>query len=294
MRTAPRYIPTRTSEVRRIQLRSRRLVTGDLMGQYRSAFRGTGLVFTDIREYQPGDDVKHIHWKATARTGKVFVKSYEEDRQLRVLLAVDASASMRALDSKASFGKALEFTSLIGALTQGGNDLLGLSLFGKETLSYLPPKSGAKRIQQILSALMGADSSHLGTDIGAGLKQISLTLRKPSIVFVLSDFFSTDFHDELRSLSAVHDVILVQLESALGKIEDCGLVSFVDAESGEHVVVATYAKSVRDGWEAALQSRRIALHDVARRNGADHIVISENTMQPLLSLMKERARRIAR
>jgi uncharacterized protein (DUF58 family) len=264
------------------------------MGQYRSAFRGTGLVFTDIREYQPGDDVKHIHWKATARTGKVFVKSYEEDRQLRVLLAVDASASMRALDSKASFNKALEFTSLIGALTHGGNDLLGLSLFGKETLSYLPPKSGAKRLQQILSALMGADSSHLGTDIGAGLAQISLALRKPSIVFVLSDFFSTDFDDELRTLAAVHDVILVQLESALGRVEDCGLVSFLDAESGERIVVDTSATSVRDAWEATLLSRRAALHEVAQRNGADHIVVSESTMQPLLRLMKERARRISR
>jgi uncharacterized protein (DUF58 family) len=294
MQTAPRYVPTRSSEVRRVQLRSRRLVTGDLMGQYRSAFRGTGLVFTDIREYQPGDDVKHIHWKATARTGKVFVKSYEEDRQLRVLLAIDASASMRAVDSVSAFNKALEFTSLIGALTAGGNDLLGLSLFGTETLSYLPPKSGAKRIQQILAALMGVDSSTLGTDIGAGLHQVSLALRKPSIVFVLSDFFSSDFEDRLRTLSAVHDVILVQLESSLGAVEESGLVSFIDAESGARVVVDTSNKSVRAAWEENLQQRRTTLHEMAQRAGADHIVISDNALRPLLGLMKERARRISR
>jgi len=294
MQTAPRYVPTRSSEVRRIQLRSRRLVTGDLMGQYRSAFRGTGLVFTDIREYQPGDDVKHIHWKATARTGKVFVKSYEEDRQLRVLLAVDASASMRAVDSVSAFNKALEFTSLIGALTAGGNDLLGLSLFGTETLSYLPPKSGAKRIQQIISALMGVDSKSMGTDIGAGLQQLSLALRKPSIVFVLSDFFSADFQEELRTLSAIHDVILVQLESALGAVDECGLVSFFDSESGARVVVDTSSKAVRAAWEESLRNRRSSIHEVAQRAGADHIVISDNTLKPLLGLMKERSRRISR
>lgn len=294
MQTAPRYVPTRSSEVRRIQLRSRRLVTGDLMGQYRSAFRGTGLVFTDIREYQPGDDVKHIHWKATARTGKVFVKSYEEDRQLRVLLAVDASASMRAVDSVSAFNKALEFTSLIGALTAGGNDLLGLSLFGTETLSYLPPKSGAKRIQQIISALMGVDSKSMGTDIGAGLQQLSLALRKPSIVFVLSDFFSADFQEELRTLSAIHDVILVQLESSLGAVDACGLVSFVDSESGARAVVDTSSKAVRAAWAESLQSRRRSIHEVAQRAGADHIVISDNTLKPLLGLMKERSRRISR
>jgi uncharacterized protein (DUF58 family) len=264
------------------------------MGQYRSAFRGTGLVFTDIREYQPGDDVKHIHWKASARTGKVFVKSYEEDRQLRVLLAIDASASMRALNEQGAFSRAMEFTSLIGALTQAGNDLFGLSLFADKPLTYLPPKSGAKRIQQIISALMSAEPSNPGTDMAAGLRNVSLLNRKPSIIFVLSDFFSNEFRDELKTLCSIHDVILVQIESALEKIENCGLVSFFDAESGQRVVVDTANRAVRQAWDAQLQKRRTELHDLAQRSGADHIVLTDNPIRPLLTLMRERARRISR
>jgi uncharacterized protein (DUF58 family) len=290
---SPLTIP-KTAELRRIQLRSRRLVTGDLMGQYRSAFRGTGLVFTDIREYQPGDDVKHIHWKATARTGKVFVKSYEEDRQLRVLVAVDMSASMRALDQRSGYAKALEFVATIGALAQRGNDLIGLSLFAEKPLTYLHPKSGAKRTQQILASLMNEQGEYLNTDLAAALQDISLTLRKPSIIFVLSDFLCPPFETELRTLSTIHDVVLVQIESPLKQGESLGLVTFTDAETGEQVVVDTSSQMVREKWSEALEAQRLRLRDTAQSCRADHIVISDSVISPLVRLMRERTRRIAR
>lgn len=292
-RATPLTIPKNT-ELRRIQLRSRRLVTGDLMGQYRSAFRGTGLVFTDIREYQPGDDVKHIHWKATARTGKVFVKSYEEDRQLRVLVAVDMSASMRALNQRSGYMKALEFVATVGALTQRGNDLLGLSLFADKPLTYLKPKSGSKRTQQILASLMNEQGSYHSTDLAAALREISLTLRKPSIVFILSDFLCPTFDTELRTLSTIHDVVLVQIESPLTEGEALGLVTFTDAETGEQVVVDTSSEMVRQKWNEALEAQRLRLRDTAQSCRADHIVISESVIRPLVRLMRERTRRTAR
>ena len=286
----------RSSELRRIQLRSRRLVTGDLLGQYRSAFRGTGLVYTDIREYLPGDDVKHIHWKATARTSKVFVKSYEEDRQLRVLLAVDASASMRAINKTSAYMKALEFSSTVGALTQQGNDLFGLSLFADAPLTYLPPKSGVKRTHQILAALMDTEQLPKSgqTNIGAALTQISLTNRKPSIIFVLSDFFCAPFEQELRTLASVHDVVLVQIESSINHVGELGLVTFADAETGEQVVIDTSNKVVRDAWNARAAEHRAMLRDLAQSCRADHIIINDNALRPLVRLMKERTRRIAR
>lgn len=286
----------RSSELRRIQLRSRRLVTGDLLGQYRSAFRGTGLVYTDIREYLPGDDVKHIHWKATARTNKVFVKSYEEDRQLRVLLAVDASASMRAINKTSAYMKALEFSSTVGALTQQGNDLFGLSLFADTPLTYLPPKSGVKRTHQILAALM--DSQNIlkngETNLASALTQLSLTNRKPSIIFVLSDFFCPPYEHELRTLASVHDVVLVQIESSLNHVGDLGLVTFADAESGEQVVIDTSDKLVKEAWNAHAAKHRAEVRELAQSCRADHIVINENALRPLVRLMKERTRRIAR
>lgn len=291
---APLLSIPRSSELRRIQLRSRRLITGDLLGQYRSAFRGTGLVFTDIREYQPGDDVKHIHWKATARTNKVFVKSYEEDRQLRVLLAVDMSASMRALNQHSAYAKALEFAATVGALTQRGNDLFGLSLFAEKPLTYLQPKSGSKRTQQILSSLMTETGSYHSTDLAAALQHISVMLRKPSIIFVLSDFLCAPFETELKTLSTLHDVVLVQIESPLEKTAELGLVTFTDAESGEQVVIDTSNSLVREKWSEALEAHRLALRETAQACRADHIVITDSVIRPLVRLMHERVRRIQR
>lgn len=286
----PISLPSAT-DLKRIQLRSRRLVTGDLLGQYRSAFRGTGLVFTDLRAYQPGDDVKHIHWKATARTGTVFVKSYEEDRQLRVLLAVDTSASMRAPHSSEAFAKALEFSSLVSALAQRGNDQLGLLLFGSEVDSYLPPKSGRKRHNQILSQLMSSRRGSKGTDLAAGLRHISLNLRKPSIIFVLSDFVCPSFTSELKTLSALHDVVLVQIQTPLETLPSLGLVLFTDAESGGEALVDTGNPAVRAQWQSLLEEQRRQLGEIAREGRADHIVVRDSVTQPLIRLMRERATR---
>ena len=283
-------IPSQT-ELKRITLRSRRLVTGDLLGQYRSAFRGTGLVYTDIRAYQPGDDVKHIHWKATARTNTVFVKSYEEDRQLRVFLAVDTSASMRAPHATEAFAKALEFSSLVGALTQRGNDQLGLMLFGDKVTSYLPPKSGRKRNMQVLSQLMAEHDHSSATDLAGGLRHIATMLRKPSIVFVLSDFVSAPFQGDLKTICARHDVVLVQIQTPLELLPSLGMVLFTDAESGSQVTVDTSNSGVRRRWSALLEEQREKLRGVARDAGADHIVIHDNASRPLVQLMRERATR---
>jgi len=283
------------AELRRIQLRSRKLVTGDLLGQYRSAFRGSGLVFSDLREYQPGDDIKHIHWKATARTGTVFVKSYEEDRQLRVILAVDTSASMRAAIGQHSFSKALEFCALIGSFTQRGNDLLGLQLFADIPGEFLPPKAGPKSFGRILSSLSDyRPQTAPSTDTAVALEHIALTVKRPSIIFVVSDFECADFSDALRKLCTRHDVVLVQIQPTLENLPNAGLVTFRDAESGEICCVDTSSKTVQRAWCKALELRRAASKEIAKRAGADHIVITDSASRPLIQLMKERVKRISR
>jgi uncharacterized protein (DUF58 family) len=283
------------AELRRIQLRSRKLVTGDLLGQYRSAFRGSGLVFSDLREYQPGDDIKHIHWKATARTGTVFVKSYEEDRQLRVILAVDTSASMRAAIGQQSFSKALEFCALIGSFTQRGNDLLGLQLFADIPGAFLPPKAGPKSFGRILSSLSTEVTQAAPlTNTASALEHISSTVKKPSIIFVISDFECADFLDALSKLSTRHDVVLVQIQPSLQNLPHAGLVSFRDAESGEICCVDTSSKAVQRAWSKALELRRLATKEIAKQSGSDHIVITDSASRPLVQLMKERVKRISR
>lgn len=283
---------TLPAELKRLQLRSRKLVTGDLLGQYRSAFRGSGLVFSDLREYQPGDDIKHIHWKATARTGTVFVKSYEEERQLRVVLAVDTSPSMRAALGHQSYSKALEFCSLIGSLTQSGNDLLGLFLFADSPGEVIPPSARPKRFARILSALAHASSEGCSqTDLGGALEHLTTTIRKPSIIFVLSDFECPDFSAGLRKAMMLHDIVLVQIQPPLSALPTLGLITFRDAESGELCVVDTASKSVQRAWRESLEKRRLAMRDTAKSCGADHIVITENSALPLIELMKERVHR---
>ncbi len=282
------------TELKRLQLRSRRLVTGDLLGQYRSAFRGTGLLYSDLREYQPGDDVKHIHWKATARAGKAFVKSYEEDRQLRVMLAVDVSSSMRAGVGTGAFTKALEFCSLIGALTQHGNDLLGLHLFSDSPGLLLPPKSGPKRFSRILSALLTEPPHCTTTDLNQALQHLFLTTRKTSIVFVLSDFMCPDFSATLGKLCARHDVILVQTQPSETAIPSAGLVTFQDAESGEIVAVDTSNRSVVAAWKQALTRSRESVRQIAQDHGATHLVIQDHAATPLVQLMRERVKKVSR
>jgi uncharacterized protein (DUF58 family) len=271
-------------------------VTGDLLGQYRSAFRGSGLVFSDLREYQPGDDVKHIHWKATARSGKVFIKSYEEERQLRVILAVDTSASMRAKLGIQSFAKAIEFCSLIGSLTQRGNDLLGMLLFSSAPELWLPPKSGAKRFSRILAALLNPSptQSASSTDLSSSLDLLTTAVRKSGIIFILSDFECPDFSAALKRLSARHDVVLTQLQASPTTLPSAGLVVFRDAESGELRTVDTSSNKVRTAWIKTLAERRAAIKQLATRCHADHIVVSDNTAQPLIDLMRERVRRVSR
>jgi uncharacterized protein (DUF58 family) len=282
-------------ELRRIQLRSRKLVTGDLLGQYRSAFRGSGLVFSDLREYQPGDDIKHIHWKATARTGTVFVKSFEEERQLRVLLAVDTSPSMSASWGDQSFAKAIEFCSLIGALTQRGNDMLGLMAFSDRVTSYLAPKAGPKLYSRVLSTLI--QDSKLpagGTNLAGALEHLQSTLRRASIIFILSDFECAQAKEQLSNLSARHDVVLVQIQPPNSQLMAAGLVSFRDAETGQLCTVDTSSKRVQRAWIEALSKRRATLKSLAQECHVDHIVVSESAATPLMNLMRERVKRIGR
>jgi hypothetical protein len=141
---------------------------------------------------------------------------------------------------------------------------------------------------------MNEQGTHRSTDLAGALRELALTLRKPSIVFILSDFLCPSFETELRTLSTIHDVVLVQIESPLKEGEALGLVTFTDAESGEQVVVDTSSAVVRTKWNEALEAQRLRLRDTAQSCRADHIVISDSVIRPLVRLMRERTRRIAR
>ena len=303
-------------DLKRLQLRSRRMVSADMLGNYRSSFKGSGLVYSDLREYQPGDDVKHIHWKASARTSKVFVKSYEEERQLRVVIAVDTSRSMRAPFFKPVFPRVLEFASLVATLTQRSNDLLGAALFSHEITSFSSATASLgqhRRIITLLSPFLSDSASPKeltgsgaspqrppieegnvkASDLRSVCAELLVKVRKPSLLFIVSDFLTPPFDNELALLTKRHDVVLVHISDTVEAMPKAGLVTFTDAESGLSTLVDTSSLRIRTALNDIFAKRRSHVRAIAHACGADSICIEESVVSPLAALMNERTRRVS-
>lgn len=284
--------PGLLAELRRLELKTRRAIDSDLVGNYRSAFRGSGLVFSDIREYIPGDDVKHIHWNATARTGKVFVKSFEEDRQVRVFVAVDISNSTNFGTGKTKHLKALEFAAVIAMLAQKNHDLMGLCLFSDVVEEFVHPAGTRRQFHELLLSILRHRELRKGTDVGGALAHIREHVRRPSIVFVVSDFLTPPFADQLRALSVRHDVICVLLEDRIEQDPPrAGIVQFHDAESGKFVLVDTSSAATRRRI-TELNARKLRnLSDICVSCGADLMRVQDSVLRPLAELMQRRQSR---
>lgn len=286
---------TQRYNIKRLELRSSKLVSGNLLGRYRSAFRGSGMEYTDLREYNPGDDVKHIHWKATARSTSAFVKSFREERQLRVLLAVDTSASMRLPAQGRSWSLAVEFCSLIGALTLRSNDLFGLMTFSDSIESYTPTRSGPKAYSQALATLLASSTtSRTGTNLNSVLTYLSDTVRKTSVIFIVSDFATQYPREALRKAASRHDIILVQMQPPTPPETSLGILNLIDPETGKVCKVDTSSKKTRAAWIQSINDHRQELALMAAKEGAAHIAIGDDILQPLQALMNLRSKRIAR
>jgi uncharacterized protein (DUF58 family) len=286
---------TQRYNIKRLELRSSKLVSGNLLGRYRSAFRGSGMEYADLREYNPGDDVKHIHWKATARSTSAFVKSFREERQLRVLLAVDTSASMRLPAQGRSWSLAVEFCSLIGALTLRSNDLFGLMTFSDSIESYTPTRSGSKAYSQALATLLASPTTpRAGTNLSSVLTYLSDTVRKATVIFIVSDFATQYSPEVLRKAANRHDIILVQMQPPIPPEKSIGIINLIDPESGKVCKVDTSSKKTRAAWIKSINDHRQELAQVAAKEGAAHITIGNDILQPLQALMNLRSKRIAR
>ena len=281
------------SELRLVELRSRRKIDAELMGRYRSAFRGSGLVFSSLREYAPGDDIKHIDWKSTARTGKVYVKSYEEERQLSVVLAVDISNSTDFGKNKKKSTKASEFSILISLLSSMTGDKIGLCLFGNKVIEFLPPKATRSQVHKVVYELAKNRELSRGTDINLALDHLAQYLKKPSLIFVVSDFICADFSQALTRISAKHDLVLVELGDATDQaMPSCGLVQFCDAETGERLVFDTSNGTAARSLALEFSRRSQNLSKVAQKAGAEKISIDLDYLSPLKRLMDRRSSKV--
>ena len=284
--------PAMLSELRRIELRSRRAIDSTLAGVYRSAFRGSGLVFSDLREYQPGDDVKHIHWKASARTGRVFVKSYDEERLLNIVLAVDISRSTAFGKERSKHRRAIEFAALVTMLAAQNRDAAGLCLFGREVHEFLTPSARRAQIHRIISCLLSPPELSQGTSLAAALRHIRMHQRRAAVVFVVSDYISPPFEEELRFLSRRHDVILCMLADELDyELPRAGIVEFADAESGERIMLDTSRDKLAVWLRAQHERRRLEMRSLAQSCQADFLDLEGNPLSALASLMHRRTAR---
>ncbi|HOJ02763.1 MAG TPA: DUF58 domain-containing protein [Bacteroidota bacterium] len=281
--------------VRQIEIRTRGLVNQLFSGEYHSVFKGRGMEFTEVREYQYGDDVRAIDWNVSARFNRPFVKVFEEERELTVMLLVDMSGSQdfgtvvrRKRDLAAELCAVLAFSAI------KNNDKVGLIIFTDQVETFVPPKKGRSHILRIIRDLLAYEARGTGTDIRQALEYFNSVTKKRSIAFVVSDFMDNGYDRALSIAARKHDMIAVRLTDAREmELPDVGLIKLRDAESGAERWIDTSMASVR----AAYRERRLAqIAELERnflRSNVDSIVIDARRgyVQPLVDFFRMREQR---
>ena len=281
--------------LRKIEITTNRLATQQLSGNYTSVFRGQGLAFREVREYQPGDDVRSIDWNVSARMNNTYVKVFVEEREMTVMLVVDLSASERfgtKVGSKARL--AAEVSALCAFSAIKHNDRVGLILATDQVEKIVPPKKGQKHVMRVVREILGAEPERPGTDLKVALETLYRVARRRSVAFVLSDFFATDYERTLSLAAARHDVIPVVLTDPRDdELVDVGLAAFEDLETGESTLVDTSSPLVRAHYKKQMRLLRDEQVRLFRKLGLDHVVVRTDQpyVKPLRDLFARRARR---
>lgn len=284
--------------IRRIELRTRRLVNDSFAGEYHSVFKGRGMEFDEVRPYQPGDEIRTIDWNVTARTGQPYVKRYVEERELTVMLVVDASASEN-FGSVKRFKRELaaELTAVLAFAATTNNDKVGLLIFTDQIELYIPPRKGRKHILRLIRELLAFEPKHSGTNIKLALDSVNRLLKRKAIVFLVSDFIANpdSYRKELSITNQRHDLIAVDLSDPMEEgIANVGVMAVEDPESGEIVWVDTGSRA----WQQAFRQRMSQLatgKDQAFLNASVdriHVATHEDYTTPLTQFFAQRAMRI--
>ncbi len=282
--------------VRRVELKTRRLVNESMAGEYHSVFKGRGMAFAEVREYQPGDDVRIIDWNVTSRMGAPYVKVYDEERELTVMLLVDASSSGQFGTREQLKGEiAVEISALLAFSAIKNNDRVGLAIFTDRVEKFIPPKKGRDHVLRVIRELLAFRPQSQGTDIAAALEYLNRVLRKKSVVFLLSDFMAMEFDRPMRLTSKRHDLVAMSLTDPREvEMPDVGLIELEDAETGRRSLVDTGDAGFRKRY-AEIAGQRQA--DLKRRLGAmdvDYVEIrtDQDYHKPLMHFFRKRTRKI--
>lgn len=279
-------------QVRAIEIRTKGLSSQIFSGEYHSAFKGRGMSFSEVREYIPGDDIRSIDWNVTARFNHPYVKVFEEEREMTVMLLVDISGSGNFGTSK-QFKRELitELCAVLAFSAIQNNDKTGVMLFSDRVEKFIPPKKGRTHILRIIKELLEFKPEGKGTDLASGLRYFTNMVKKRCIAFVISDFVSSDFSEALKVASRKHDLVAIRInDQREASIPDMGLVYFEDNESGSKVLVDTSDTKTREIYKRGFMEREKNLVEQLNRSGVDHVKIStgESYVGPLVNLFKRR------
>jgi uncharacterized protein (DUF58 family) len=284
--------------LRKIEITTNRLATEQLSGNYTSFFKGQGLAFREVRQYQPGDDVRSIDWNVSARMNEAYVKVFVEEREMTVMLVVDLSASERFGTKNGNKARlAAEVSALCAFSAIKHNDRVGLILATDQIEKLVPPKKGQKHVMRVVREILGASPTRTGTDLSIALETLYHVARRRSVAFVLSDFYTTGFERTLSLAAARHDVIPVLLVDPRDEeLPDVGLATFEDLESAESVVIDTSSPRVRAHYARQMRSLREQQVKLFRKLGLDHCVVRTDQpyVRPMRDLFARRARRMRR
>jgi uncharacterized protein (DUF58 family) len=284
--------------VRRLEIRTRRLVEESLAGSYHSVFRGRGMEFAEVRPYERDDDVRTIDWNVTARMGHPFVKKFTEERELTVMLAVDASGSSRfGTRESTKLQLAAEVSALLAFSAIRNNDRVGLVLFTDRIEEYLPPRKGREHGLRVLREVVAVEVERRGTDIARALEFLRRVVTKRAVVFLVSDFQDADYERTLRIVSRKHDVVAVAIRDPRElELPAVGLVAVEDPETGEVGLLDAGSRRVREAYAALGERARETTRQVLRGMGVDLLELDTGLPYeaPLVRFFRERARRAAR
>lgn len=283
--------PELLAQVRRLTIRSRRAVEEVFSGAYRSAFRGQGLEFAEVREYVPGDDIRSIDWNVTARAGRPFVKRFEEERELTVVVALDLSGSLAfGSRTRAKRDAAAEAGALLALAAARNRDRVGLLLFTEQVELYLPPGKSRSRALRIARELLAFEPKGKGTDVAGALGFLHRVLRRRSVVFLLSDWRAASFDRPLSLLARKHDVVALEVADPLERESPSrGLLRIRDLETGKTAWVDASSRAARGAWRATVARRAKELDQVFRRAGVPRLSLdADRPVAPVLIRYFER------
>ena len=281
-------------KVRKIEIKARGLSSNIFAGQYHSAFKGRGMAFSEVREYQFGDDVRDIDWNVTARFHRPYVKVFEEERELTVMLLIDVSGSLDfGTQKQMKRDMVTEIAATIAFSAIQNNDKIGVVFFSDKIEKYIPPKKGRKHILYIIREMLDFQPESKKTDVKQAVEFLSSVQKRRTTAFILSDFYvRNDFLQSMQIANRKHDVVAIQVyDRRARELPDVGLMKVVDAETGFEQYVDTSSKRLRDSYSKYWQDRQAKLMENFNKSNVDNVSIATNDdfVKSLMMLFKQRS-----